>query len=105
MSFDMQAAIAESRDYLSGRVKVRIKHPSFGYVKHITRGKETGAKLGAEFTHDAAEAAQWTCSELRAAQDANNNGIMALLVASYGGLTFENIVDAPKSRRLKLLET
>ncbi len=105
MSFDMQAAIEGSRDYLSGRLKVRIVHPLFGYVMKIERGKETGAKTGAEFTRDVKEAAEWTCSELRLAQDANGNGIMALLVASYGGLYFEQVKPAAAPapyRRLKL---
>lgn len=101
--FDMEKAIAESRAYLGDRMKVRIKHPSFGYVMSLTRGKWTGAKTGAEFTHDVAEAATFTCSELRTSQDANGNGNMALLVASYGGLTFEKVVAPAPSRKLKLL--
>lgn len=103
--FDFQKATEESRDYLGGRLKVRIVHPSFGYVKKIEPGKFTGSKTGAEFTRDVKEAAEWTCSELRLAQDANGNGIMALLVASYGGLAFEQVVAAPQSRKLKLLGT
>lgn len=57
----------------------------------IERKKWTGEKTGVEFTRDARDAAQWTCVELRTSQDANGNGIMALLVASYGGLTFEKV--------------
>lgn len=89
--FDMAKAVQESRDYLNNRLKVRIKHLSFGYVEKLERGKESGAKLGAEFTNDVSKAATFTCSELRRAQDANGNGIMALLVASYGGLRFEYV--------------
>lgn len=88
--FDMDQAVLESRAYVENRLKVRIKHPSFGYVKKVSAGKWTGAKWGADFTDNIGEAATFTCSELRTSQDANGNGIMALLVASYGGLVFEN---------------
>lgn len=89
--YDIDKMVEESRAYCSDRLKVRVKHPSFGYVEKLERGKESGAKLGAEFTNDVSKAATFTCSELRRAQDANGNGIMALLVASYGGLRFEYV--------------
>lgn len=82
---------ADSKEWVEDRLRVRIKHPLFGYVEKIETKKWTGEKTGADFTFDPKEAATFTCSELRMSQDANNNGLMALLVASYGGLTFEKI--------------
>lgn len=49
MAFDMQAAIEEAREYNNNRLKVRVVHPSFGYVKSTERGSHTGAKTGAVF--------------------------------------------------------
>lgn len=75
----------------AGESRVRIVHPSFGYVEKLVAPRFSGGKMGAQFTRDRTDAATWNSIELRAAQDANNNGPMALLVASYGGLTLEPV--------------
>lgn len=94
----------DSRAYVDNRLKVRIRHPSFGYVEKTIAGKWTGAKWGADFTDRLEDAATFTCSELRLAQDANGNGVMALLVASYGGLTLEAVEEKPRKPSLKLID-
>lgn len=79
--------------YAKDQVGVRIKHPYFGYVESVVFSKWSGGKLGAEFTDSPAKAAVYTSSQLRCSQDANGNGLLALLVASYGGLALVPVVD------------
>lgn len=74
---------------VDGRGSFRIRHPSFGYFLKIERTDNDSCKFREQWTKDIAKAPAFTLSDLRQARDANNNGLMALLVASYGGLKLE----------------
>lgn len=79
--------------------RYRIKHPTFGYFLSIERTPWDGAKYYEEFTRDVSKAPTFTLSELRAARDANNNGLLALLVAGYTGLSLDEV--KPASLKLR----
>jgi hypothetical protein len=71
--------------------RYRIKHSWLGWFLSIRRNNSECLKYSEKWTKDPAEAASFTLEELRAPMDANNSGLMAILVAGYTGLKLEEV--------------
>ena len=71
--------------------RFKIKHPWLGYFLKLERTEWDGAKYHETWTKNYDEAPSFTLADLRAARDANNNGLMSILVAGYTGLSLEPV--------------
>lgn len=74
-----------------GAPRFRIKHPTIGYFKSITRTDNDSHKYSEKWAKEAHEAATFTAEELRRPMDANGYGLMGILVSGYGGLQLEKV--------------
>lgn len=83
---------------LQNKRRYRIRHPIFGYFQSMERTEFDGAKYYEKFTKEISKAPSFTLADLRRARDANNNGLMALLVAGYTGLSLELVAPTLKVR-------
>lgn len=83
-----------------GEVRYRIVHPTLGYFLKRGPSKRAFNYMVEDWTKDPRIAPDFSQRQLRVPMDANNNGLMALLVAGYSGLRLEEVKPI---RKLKLV--
>ena len=77
--------------------RFRIRHPSFGYFLSIKRTEFDGCRYHEEFTHERSKAPFFSLAEVRRPMNANNDGLMTILVSGYTGIFLEEVSGNLKS--------